>query len=915
MSTFLYAPGIRIFIKTENSGTLDVSDDLIDYTVQRRSDGPSTLNFSIQNIKRKYDGLFSPNDEVIVEMKRVAWVRVFTGLLNSVPLVTMWPRVVAFSASCSLKRLQYWYWDPQLASAWTDATVAMANGKGTSDAGITNVILTLLRDVVGWPANKAHIGAIPPNWFKLVIPYAQLLADQLVSADAQVASFFNTYGLGNVGGTPVDGSTSTGGTPVTTQASGVFKDQANVVGAHGVSFSSDQLTNAEIIIRVGKRRGVDDKYIAGALAVAMGESHLIATIPNRNGDGGLGLFQQGPGWGTVARRTDPVLTSEHFFAAFQSTPAGVYAGHSPVWAALYVNDGWSNSTRLAQRQAKQLPAHELYYDYALNLVAIFNASLTGATGTDSVTKSTAKGVIDSQTSSTGAIPTAFDFVLRAQQLVRKYPNIPYGSPSLSQVKQTSHAPTSLGCSSFISWVLYNYFGTLPWTNEASDYDWAESQYQWCVKHGGKELPLSEAAKTQGALLIRHPNSSAGGHFQSAGHIEISVGDGAHSIGATNSQHPASEHGIYLPQFDTAVLMPMFDYTQAKNGAPPQVYGVGATTNSSGVPTGPATEPYSSTAGFNPSNPIDALFGNTIAINGDVQQKFENDMALAFAGPRALLNDQPLLPYIKNLVNASMRSFCSAPNGDFMAWFPDYYGLWGTAAIMTIEPVELQDFYVEWTDDYFVTHQYTVAGTVNYFDGFTGGINPTFTPPDSGNATPFSDDRITTAGIASIDIPAIMYALFGISLDAQQAEAFRQHIYKKFGARPDFKEMDGMVGKTAEIFSAMYYFMRQWTYQYNANVPLTFMPELWPGMLLQIPEYNFQCYVTAVTHSGQMGEGGGHQTMVNVAAPARMPDGTNTHHLIGLPIASGVLESNGNVVSKVPAISAQAQKNARLLEGS
>ena len=119
-------------------------------------------------------------------------------------------------------------------------------------------------------------------------------------------------------------------------------------------------------------------------------------------------------------------------------------------------------------------------------------------------------------------------------------------------------------------------------------------------------------------------------------------------------------------------------------------------------------PYSQPSGFDSTNVFDQMFGSLLAPAPGIDQQQEHDMALAFAGPRALLNDQPLLPYLKNLINASMRSFCSAPNGDFMAWFPDYYGLWGTAAIMVLEPIEMQDFYVEWTDDYFVTHQYTVA---------------------------------------------------------------------------------------------------------------------------------------------------------------------------------------------------------------
>jgi hypothetical protein len=48
----------------------------------------STLSFTLQNVRRKYDGIFTPNDRVIVMLKRITWLREFTGYLNAVPLVT-----------------------------------------------------------------------------------------------------------------------------------------------------------------------------------------------------------------------------------------------------------------------------------------------------------------------------------------------------------------------------------------------------------------------------------------------------------------------------------------------------------------------------------------------------------------------------------------------------------------------------------------------------------------------------------------------------------------------------------------------------------------------------------------------------------------------------------------------------------
>ena len=916
-NTFAYAPGVRIYIKSETKGTIDVSDDIVDYTVQRRSDGPSTANFSVQNVGRKYDGIFSPNDEIIIELKRVSWVRVFTGLLNSVPLITMWPRVVAFSASCSLKRLQYWYWDPELATSWMLATTAMANGRKQSDSGITNVILTLLRDVVGWKENKVHIGAIPPNWFNLVQPYAQQLADQLVASDAQVTEQWSTIASGSVGGASVDGSTTPSGAATPTTASGMFSSFVNKYSSSWPSLYA--LNNAEVIIRVGKNRGVSDEFIAGALAVSAGESSWNNTVPNSKGDGGLGLFQQGPGWGSTAQRTDPAESSRHFYAAFQSTPASAFVGQTPVWACMYVNDAWKNPKRRAQRQ-HLLAAHEKYFAFSQQLVTYYNTTTKGLGSVGNDSNSRAAGTAVTQGSGQRTL-TYKDLAIQTTKLIKLNPGLPYGSQkntiTLADIKpEVNPAPNGrggsrgLGCSQFTSWVILHLFGSLPnhWPLQA-----ANAQHTWMVTHGGHDLSVAEARKTQGAFLFEKTAESGTG-----GHVAISDGQG----GTWESRNPSSGGPQYNPggaswgKYNKAALMPGIDYTNAVNDTTsPQVSSSGfVDTNSlSGIAAASNGVPYSSTPGFDSTNVFDQMFGGLIAPK-DPYAELQGRLALAFSGPRALLNDQPLLPYIKNLVNGSMRSFCSAPNGDFMAWFPDYYGLWGTAGIMTIEPIELMDFYVEWTDDYFVTHQYTVAGTVNWFDGFKGEISTTFTPEPG--STPFDDARVVTAGIASIDIPALMYALFGINLTAEQGDQFAQYIYRKFGARPDFKEMDGMIGKTAEIFSAMYYFMRQWSYQYNANVPVTFMPELWPGMLIQVPEYDFQAYVTAVTHSGQMGEGGGHSTSINAAAPARLPDGSNTHHLLGLPLAGGMVATDANVVTRVnPGMSAQAQKNAKILGSS
>lgn len=876
MSTFVYAPGVRIYIDTEKHGIIDVSEDLVDYTLQRRSDGPSVLNFSVQNVRRKYDHIFAPNDRVVVEMKRITWMRVFTGLLNSVPLVTAWPRVVAFSASCSLKRLQYWYWDPNQAASYNTVIQAIANGEKTSDAGITNAILTLLRDVVGWPESKAHIGAVPENWFGFIEPYVRSLADILVDADAQVAQVLGTIQPGSVGGTTTGGVSTTPGSGGSTdfRPTGIFNSKAG--GSWG--FSAAQLMNAEIIVRVGKSlAGASDRDIAVALLTAMQESSLDADLV----DGpSTGLFQQKSGWGGLspALRTNPVETTKVFYAALlkisnrNSIEVGELSNRVQMYADEQATKDWL------------YPEYRKFEPFANELVKVYNSVNTSA-----ATAPAAGGGASGTGAGTVPVPpspvrSAKSFVESALNLVEQNPGITYGGDISEEILRGVETPKSLGCSPFMTWVLYKYLGRIPsgWPIGS-----AQEQGAWCLAHGGKKVPLDKAYQTYGTLLINDIAAPAG-------HVAITVGNGKSTIESSSRLNgPAYNEEGRWSAYDYAVTLPMLDYTSANNGGPPPVYADGPNaTNQGAGATGALTIPYTQAPGYNEDNEFDSIFGKTIFPMPNAGEILDKKMALAFSGPRALMNDQPLLPFIKNLVNSSLRSFCSAPNGDFMAWFPDYYGLWGSAAKMVIEPIELQDFYVEWTDDYFVTHQYTVSGTVNFIDGFSGEVTTTFgglnadgTPA---NTNPFGDDRLFTAGIASIDIPGIMYALFGIKMSDSQNRKFANWIYKRFGARPDFKEMDGLVGRTTEVFSALYYFMRQWAYQYNANVPLTFMPELWPGMIIQIPEYDFQAYVTAVTHTGQMGEGGGHSTQVNIAAPARLSGSKSDNVLIGLPVASGVL---------------------------
>lgn len=980
MPTFLYSPGIRVFIETEEKGVLDVSEDITEFSLVRRTDGVSTFDFAMNNARRKYDGVFAPNDRIVVMMKRVTWLRVFTGYLNSAPLRTAWPQVVSLTASDSLKRLQYWFWDQYNAETQTMVANALSEAglKGNPDGAIINVILTILKEVVGWPESKVHIGRIPEDWFDIARKIAERVDAWAEEADDLLAEFMRTLGAeGVAAGRGVGGAISGVLTP------GNFG---------GTDLAGEQLRNAEVVYSVGMQMGMSEHDIVIGLSTALQESGLVVKTQAESDRDSAGIFQQRPsqGWGSVKQVMDPTYASRKFFTRLKNVRN---RDKMQVWQAAY--EVQACAEEYAREYQKWVPEARALVAQMKNAVpATAGAALNALGSALSFGLTTATGGV-------GAGVTGQHLLAAAIDMNKRNPNMRYiwgGGHSESEIR--ANPPRGLDCSGFVSAALLRATGKVKLNTSAT---WSSA----C-----RRITAKQAMKTPGALLFRD------------GHVEISMGNGRQSIGAHSSKIPqrqqvgvvstsASEwtHGGLVPGISYAGMIgtgggpagvvdaggtllggtkqwPVaakeittrykkpgswaagyhtgIDFGNANTGDRVEavcdgrvigagVYGdygncvrvktgdlvqlyahlsaisvndgdqvkmgdklgeVGNTGRSFGAhlhfevreapydygddvdpkqfiedgimsaggfaqgafgggggQTWQPSAPASELPGYDPTDPIDKLFGDNPwapMVTTDSQQSI---LANALSGARALMNDQPLLPYIKNLFASTMRSFCSAPNGDLIGWFPDYYGLWDTAAKLRVEPIEIQDFNVIWTDDYFVTHQFALAGLYNGLDLSTGSVQTTMRP------------SFETVGIANIDIPEMMYALFGIEPDSH--EDFAQWVYKRFGARPDYQQMEGLVGPKAEFFAALWLFMRQWAYQYNADVPVTFMPEAWPGMLLQIPRFDFQAYITTVTHTGRFGEGGGFSTQINIAAPAYMPrkgKADRSHALFGLPQA-------------------------------
>lgn len=863
MAVFMYSPGVKIYISTQNNGIIDVSGDVTQGTLVRRSDGVSSFTFSLQNPFRKYAGIFTPNDRIIVMMKRISWVRVFTGYLNQVPLVTAWPSTVQMTASCSLKRLQYWFWDPGLPQSQNMIAQAMSSAKNADDGGTAAAVLAVLQNVVGWPATNVHIAGMPQGWSTWAYKIAQQIKADTASADALAQQFYTALGAGGiVGGTTGGGVTATSGA----LKAGTFAGQV---------LTAAQTTVATTIYNVVMQMGGTANDAIVAIMTAYQESRLGA---NAGSDPtAIGIYQQNPAyWGTAAQLANPTTAAQKFVTA------------------LLALTNRSSLTDAQQAQAVQKSAYADGSPYAQwQTMATAVVSQLSASGSSSA--SAIPAAASTQATKTGKA-TGAQFLGTALALVEAHPGISYEEGNDSPYTTTS--PNILDCSSFTQWAYYHTLGSISGMPRTS-----QAQSSWVT-----EIGITQALNTPGALLFYGtPGTSS--------HVEISTGTGSGSVGAHNTRDgvgvtgagPASSASPLGYTFGG--LAPGIDYS-ATSGASPAyksvptngkalAAGSPAATGGAAASALPSSQlgnggfqvtPASTQPWYNPADQFDTLFGSSPWL-----PTFDADamnIAEILTGPRALMADSPLLPYIKNLFGSCMRSYCSAPNGDLIAWFPDYYGIWGTAAVMQIESIELQDFTVYWSDENLVTHQFAVAAPAQQIDLGSGQVSEISISSSTGDQSIPEDllFAMTTMGIASIDIPAIMYALFGLDATAASTKTFTDYVYKRFGARPDLEQLPGLVGPQGEFFAALFLFMRSWAYQYDADVPMTFMPELWPGMLLQVPDFSFQAYVTTVTHSFQMGEGGYFSTTANIAAPARIPGSGNESggQLIGLPVAGGLV---------------------------
>lgn len=831
MATLLYSPSIRVHIESDTKGIIDVSDDITNFQLNRNVNAVSTFNFTLQNTQRKYDQVFKPSDRITVELKRITWVRVFTGSLNTVPIFSAWPRALSMSASCTLKKLQFWPWDPTTTAAADLINQYYSNGQqlavNAGSIGLSQLVASSLNQVTGWDSKAIHIGQVPNNWF--------LFANQvetLISAAANMQAVL--------------------GSQATIAGQGVNANFTLPAGVYGQnSYNATQTGIAATIFSIARSQvGITDAAVANraatiAVMTGLDESHLT-NLTGGDRDS-VGVFQQRPsqGWGTIAECENVQYATLTFFKHL----LGINN-----WQTLPLQQ----AAQAVQRSAfKDGSNYAKFIPDATDMIAQCNALYNNASS-----KLTPGGLATTQTTPTKSTGNAL--ASNAYALIQAHLNSPIvynlggDNPDTTPIASV----TTLDCSSLVDWVYRQSTGNPLW--KSGGRSTAGSIYAQC-QNQAKLIPVDLARYVQGAVLFisdGHPNGSSDPH-----HIGVSLGDNTHVAAHDKYSDPKKDTTISpIDQgggFNYAGLLPGIDYTKSATtqAAATQLQAI------LGTATTVSTGGFSSGTDLTATS-TDNIFGQLVTALAAAPVVSGN----IFGGARELINNSPFLPWLTNLVNASMRAFSSAPNGDFIAWFPDYFNIWGTAAVMNIQLIELQDFTIDWSDQQIVTHEFVIGSSNPIFDATSGGISDGSDQSYSGFQA-----MLSTQGVVTMEFPQIFQAIYGVPASQQ----FVQEYLERFGARPNVDQMSNIFYGQAEFYMALWNFMFYWSAQFSTQIPMTFMPELFPGMILKIPEYDFQCYVQSVQHSGSFGENGQFTTTATVIAPARTSSKTDLFGLLPL----------------------------------
>lgn len=798
--TMVYAPEVIVRIVTK-AGTLDVSEDIVSGRVTNRIDAASDFSLVLNNRFAKYTNKIGRMDRIVIFLKRIHWVQVFAGYVSVVPVVDLYPTTTTITGACTIKRLQNFYWAPTLPASreimYQGGSIAVTPGE--RDSGIGNMILNVMSKAGAWKEETVHIQNLPERFLE----FAKNVQRLNETPEQQQTDYL--LKVAEILGIQIGSGLVNGNLP------GVLNQSATSIAPGGptVVFNVDQLVQQAYVV------GIPSAQLATAAAIALAESGgetFVKGGPNSDGTFDYGLWQIND-----IHKNDSFVPNGNMQSMFDpgnnAKAMFVLSGGGTNWKAW---SSFGNRSYLEHMTA------------AKEAVAKFDPSKITSSTLPKTTPNTTPGTtVNDAANSAANTSTGGYSVGEVQDILNAgfgVLGVPYawgggGKDGPSKGIHDGGVGDAHGDYNKIGFDCSGLMQYMIWQGTKKRIDIGGSTgEQWPSKLLGHGYEVQKAQIQPGDLIYY----IGGGTNHVAMYIGqnkmIEAPQSGDVVKISNARFGGNFKGILRVKGVT--ISGTINIDPATSGA-----------------TTPSTDTSAGTVGLGSNEPIaEALFRIQFLGNADASKNVLYD-------DQSLINTQPLFQTIKALCSAGMRSFMSAPNGDFVAFYPDPFGIMGKKPAITIEDVELINMSISQNDSELTTHVFA-AYNPNRMDASVADT---------------AWQSLTHASVGMED-KAVMQSLLNVS--ETSPELSPETFYGKFGVRPLAVKYGDIKDATLNYFQALYTFLQKWSDQFNSRIDLTFMPELYPGMRMKVASQGLTVYVKEVTHDFSFDSGFSTSAIIN-----------------------------------------------------
>lgn len=891
----VYSPKCYAFVKNTREEIMDLTEYVIGGEINRLVNQVSTAKLTLRNPDRIFtrpgEVAFHPQDPITIFLERTPGhpVQVFTGFLDKTPYYQMRPGPITLEASCTLKKLLYtWYqlaqpytlsllehfgWNPtkgaegevigpteggveggqgtELADKW----IAKAGQEGfqnspngvpfgvekggqyaTNDGSFANLLWAILFFIGDWQDEKIWIEDVPASVPKLI----NKLWNDFEQNDKKAQEEINLFWAAAIG----TSSHGKGGGPG---------------GGEGKNEPTGNLTNIKEVVEtmtaIANRHNLPPAFVicTSLSECSFNQSEIMSFNPAK----ATGWFQftssepyPGIKVNYPADARDTGKATEDFCKAAvmraAENPNLKTEGNWEEWAVQTQQPGkeayksvWTTNLAKAKRLVSQFPP----------------ASTPLAKGLAGEPEEIQRNSKETKGKSSIGQRTRLDVMIsRASEISNK--NYPYswggghphvGTPSMGPEHSSGGALVNgFDCSGAVLAVLAA-GGFVPTGSSFG----SSGEMMHVYGYIGEPGP---GPKSKGVTIYAnatHEWMTINGRYFSTGWNNNPSG-GAGWGGENESEWPSAS-GSYESMHLSAKQLEE-PYT---GNPPPALAG-----------TEGETEGGNEGSGSSPGSILEEATAAAFASNISLPGAEERAEATIFGGQKALMNSQKLMNFVQQVCQASLRSFQSLPNGDFYAFYPDYFGEFGHHdAYWLIYDIEILDGGIDLSDDNLVTHVFSLGNPIY---PASPANNPLVIEQKAGVMTIF--EAMDSEGLLfNLEQEEIDQKRPGVAAMMNSKEAVE--FLRRYGPRVLKEEYPLVTSTIYECLLAYQQFLLGWSRQFITPFTFTFMPELFPGGKVGFPEHGIQMFIETVTHTWDTTNG--YQTVAQLTAPSVLQPNAQT----------------------------------------